>query len=56
MDDPVDLDLRLVRCFQTLADLGHFGWAADELRIAQPTLSRYIQRLERQLGTRLSLE
>ena len=50
---PADLDLRLVRYFTVVADLGHFGRAAEELRVAQPSLSRQIQRLERQVGARL---
>ena len=49
----VDLDLRFVRFFTVVAKHENFGRAAVELRIAQPTLSRYIQRLERQLGVRL---
>jgi len=50
---PVDLDLRLVRYFTVVAEHGNFGRAAVELRIAQPSLSRYVQRLEHQLGARL---
>jgi len=50
---PVDLDLRLVRYFTVVADHRHFGRAAAALRIAQPSLSRQIRRLERQLGARL---
>jgi DNA-binding transcriptional LysR family regulator len=56
MDDvvmPVDLDLRLVRYFVVVADHRHFGRAATALRVAQPSLSRQIRRLEHQLGARL---
>src|SRR5271168_2059670 len=56
MDDepmPVDLDLRLVRYFVVVADHRHFGRAAIALRVAQPSLSRQIRRLEQQLGARL---
>jgi DNA-binding transcriptional LysR family regulator len=56
MDDaaiPVDLDLRLVRYFVMVADHRHFGRAATALRVAQPSLSRQIRRLEQQLGARL---
>jgi DNA-binding transcriptional LysR family regulator len=48
-----DLDLRLVRFFTVVADHRHFGRAAAELLIAQPSLSRQIRRLELQLGARL---
>jgi DNA-binding transcriptional LysR family regulator len=50
---PVDIDLRLVRYFVTVADHRHFGRAATALRVAQPSLSRQIRRLEQQLGARL---
>ena len=49
----VDLDLRLVRYFVVVADHRHFGRAATALRVAQPSLSRQIRRLEQQLGARL---
>jgi DNA-binding transcriptional LysR family regulator len=50
---PLDVDLRLVRYFVTVADHRHFGRAATALRVAQPSLSRQIRRLEQQLGARL---
>jgi DNA-binding transcriptional LysR family regulator len=50
---PADLDLRLVRYFTVVADHRHFGRAAAELLIAQPSLSRQVRRLEQQLGARL---
>jgi DNA-binding transcriptional LysR family regulator len=50
---PADLDLRLVRYFTVVAEHRHFGRAAAELLIAQPSLSRQVRRLEQQLGARL---
>ncbi len=52
-DSSADLDLRLVRYFVVVADHRHFGRAATALRVAQPSLSRQIRRLEQQLGARL---
>lgn len=49
----VDLDLRLVGYFVAVAEHRHFGRAAAALRVAQPSLSRQIRRLEQQVGARL---
>jgi DNA-binding transcriptional LysR family regulator len=48
-----DLELRLVRYFTVVAEHRHFGRAAAELHVAQPSLSRQIRHLEQQLGARL---
>ncbi|MQY23934.1 LysR family transcriptional regulator [Nocardia macrotermitis] len=49
----VDLDLLLVHSFTLVAEHGHFGRAAEALHVTQPSLSRQINRLEKQLGARL---
>ncbi|MFE4256572.1 LysR family transcriptional regulator [Streptomyces sp. NPDC056910] len=47
------MELRHLRCFLTVAQLGTVTAAADQLHIAQPAVSRQIQRLERDLGVTL---
>ncbi|GAA2096319.1 LysR substrate-binding domain-containing protein [Kitasatospora saccharophila] len=48
-----DLDLRLVRYFTVVAAHLHYGRAAAELHVAQPSLTRQVRRLEAQVGARL---
>ncbi|MGN6606111.1 MAG: LysR family transcriptional regulator [Jatrophihabitans sp.] len=50
---PVEADLRRLRVFLAVADTLHFGRAGERLRLAQPSISQQVARLERQLGLRL---
>ncbi|MEU5682606.1 LysR family transcriptional regulator [Streptomyces venezuelae] len=47
------MDLLQLRYFQAVARFEHMSRAAEELRVAQPSLSRTIARLEDDLGTPL---
>ncbi|WBO69697.1 LysR family transcriptional regulator [Streptomyces camelliae] len=47
------MDLLQLRYFQAVARLEHISRAAEELGIAQPSLSRTIARLEREIGSPL---
>jgi LysR family transcriptional regulator, nitrogen assimilation regulatory protein len=47
------MDLRSIRYFVQIADLGSITRAAQHLGIAQPALSRHIHSLEEELGTQL---
>ncbi|MVO90728.1 LysR family transcriptional regulator [Streptomyces sp. p1417] len=47
------MDLLQLRYFQTVARYEHISRAAEELRVAQPSLSRTIARLEAELGSPL---
>lgn len=48
-----DLEIRHLRYFLTVAEVGTISGAAEQLRIAQPSLSQQIRRLERRLGLQL---
>ncbi|MFZ5956288.1 LysR family transcriptional regulator [Pseudomonas knackmussii] len=47
------MDLRDLAYFETIAELGHLGRAADRLGRSQPALTKSIQRLEQSLGASL---
>lgn len=47
------MDSRKLRYFAVTARLGSFSRAAEELRVAQPALSRRIREIEEELGRRL---
>jgi DNA-binding transcriptional LysR family regulator len=49
----VELDLRLLRYFVAVADVGSFSGAAQVVHVSQPALSQGIRRLEAAVGTRL---
>jgi len=44
-----EMDLKQLRTFRAVAELGSLSKAADRLRAAQPALSRHIKLLERDL-------
>lgn len=47
------MELRLLRYFWTVADIGNISKAAEQLHITQPTLSRQIKELESELESPL---
>jgi DNA-binding transcriptional LysR family regulator len=49
----MDLHLRDLRYFETVAELGHLGRAADQVSRSQPALTKCIQRLEESVGSAL---
>lgn len=49
----IEVDLKLLQFAVVLARHRHFGRAAAALQISQPTLSRSIAALEKELGARI---
>ena len=49
----MDVELRLLRAFEAVAEELHFGRAARRLYVSQPSLSRAVQELERAIGVAL---
>ncbi|PHZ83996.1 LysR substrate-binding domain-containing protein [Paremcibacter congregatus] len=47
------MNIRDLQYFLAVADLGHFGQAAEQCCVSQPTLSGQIKKLEEQLGVLL---
>lgn len=47
------MDVRQIEYFLRIAELGSINKAAADLRIAQPSLSRWVTQLERDMGTAL---
>ena len=47
------MELRSLGYFVRIAELGSFTRAAAHLRLAQPALTRHVQRLEEELGVAL---
>jgi DNA-binding transcriptional LysR family regulator len=47
------MEIRQLRYFVTVAELGHFGRAAEALHVVQPAVSQAVARLEREIGLTL---
>ncbi|OLC16762.1 MAG: hypothetical protein AUH32_00525 [Actinobacteria bacterium 13_1_40CM_66_12] len=51
--DDAAVELRHLRAFVAIADTGHYGRAAENLKLTQPAITQRIQVLERELGVQL---
>lgn len=49
----IQIDLRDLRYFETMAELGHLGRASERLHLTQPALTRCLRRLEEAFGIQL---
>src|SRR5688500_9498011 len=49
----LSVDLRSIRYFVQIADMGSITRASEHLGIAQPALSRHVRSIEEELGTQL---
>ena len=49
----IAMDLRSIRYFVQIAELGSITRASEHLGIAQPALSRHVRSVEDELGTQL---
>jgi len=49
----IQIDLRDLRYFETIGELGHLGRASERLHLTQPALTRCVRRLEESFGIEL---
>jgi DNA-binding transcriptional LysR family regulator len=49
----IDMEIRLLRSFQVLAEQRHFGRAAGALHLSQPALTKQVRQLEDEVGAPL---
>ena len=47
------MEIRVLKYFLTVAEIGNITKAANSMHLTQPTLSRQLQDLERELGQKL---